>query len=248
MTNLSSDSYAAFGTPEQTARIARFFEWLAARRGLTGPVLDVGCGPGRMFPEFRALGWDVVSMEPDADFHPAAIVAAQAAGFAAPLQGGFLEIAAREAFGLVTAINDPFSHMLTGGERAEALKRVYQALRPGGAVLLDVPNFLWILKNYQAPAPMRAEVPGGVVHLRREHTIDFHAAVFTTVEHYELVRDSVAHPSSKSHAYAMTTLPELTYHLESAGFVDVESYGSWDARGPERVDGARMILSAMRPL
>jgi SAM-dependent methyltransferase len=249
MTNPGSESYAAFGGPAGTSRIARFLEWLAARRGLAAPIrlLDVGCGPGRMFPAFRALGWEVASMEPDADFREAAIVAATAAGYEPPRAGGFLEIDAVERFDLVTAINDPFSHMLTGRDRADALRRVFRALRPDGVLLLDVPNFLWILKHYRAPEPMRTAVPGGEVHLRREHLLDFHAAVFTTVEHYDLIRDGEHHPSSKSHAYAMTTLPELAHHLESAGFAGLETYGSWDARDVERIEGSRLIVSAVRP-
>lgn len=247
MTNLSSESYAAFGGGG-AARIASFLEWLARRRALEAPphVLDVGCGPGRMFPAFCALGWPVTAMEPDPDFREAATAAAAAAGYGPPLPGGFLEIDAQDAFDLVTAINDPFAHMLTGRDKAEALRRVFRALRPGGAVVLDLPNFLWILKNYRAPDPMRTAVPGGEVHLRREHVIDFHAAVFTTIEHHSLVRAGETHPSKKSHAYAMTTLPELAYQLEQAGFAELETYGSWDAREVQRVDGARLIVSATR--
>ena len=52
-------------------------------------------------------------------------------------------------------------------------------------------------------------------------------------------------PSRKSHAYAMTSLPELVWCLESAGFADIETYGSWDSREPQRIEGARMMISAV---
>jgi hypothetical protein len=45
----------------------------------------------------------------------------------------------------------------------------------------------------------------------------------------------------------MTTLPELAHHLESAGFAGLETYGSWDARDVERIEGSRLIVSAVRP-
>ena len=248
MTNLNSESYAAFGS-EGAPRVAAFLEWLASSHGFGSSVdvLDVGCGTGRMFPAFRDLGWEVTAMEPDIDFCEAAAEAASAAGYKPPLRGGFLEIEAREAFDLVTAINDPFSHMLTGHEKAEALSRIFGALRPRGVVVLDIPNFLWILKNYSARDPMRASVPGGEVHLRREHVIDYHAAVFETIEHYNLIRDGEDHPSTMTHPYAMTTWPELEYHMERVGFSQLETYGSWDAREPERIDGFRLMVSAVRP-
>ena len=250
MANLSSDSYAAFGTPDATSRIANFLDWLAGHRRLGTPVrvLDVGCGPGRMFAAFRGLGWEVSSMEPDPDFLEASVSAAARAGYSPPLRGGFLGIEAVEEFDAVTAINDPFSHMLTGRDRSRALQRAFRALRPGGLLLVDVPNFLWILRNYRTPEPMRAVVDGAEVHLRREHVLDFHAAVFTTIEHYDLVRDGESHPSSKTHAYAMTTFPELAFHFEQAGFHAVETYRSWAARGAERLDGPRLIVSAVRPV
>ena len=199
-----------------------------------------------MFAQFRALGWEVTSMEPDADFHQAATSAALESGYPAPSEAGFLEIDASNTFDLVTAINDPFAHMLTGDDKANALRRVHRALKPRGVIMLDVPNFLWILKNYRAPEPMHASIPDGTVTLRREHHIDFHSAVFTTIEHYELVRDGRIQRTSKTHPYAMSTLPELSFHLKEAGLVDVETYASWDARNVEQIDGPRMMISAVR--
>ena len=130
--------------------------------------------------------------------------------------------------------------------KANALSRAYRALKPGGVILLDLPNFLWILKNYRVPEPMHASTAGGTVILQREHHIDFHSAVFTPIEHYEFVRDGKSQRSSKTHPYSMSTLPELVFHLERAGFVALETYASWDARTVEHINGPRMMISAIR--
>jgi hypothetical protein len=45
----------------------------------------------------------------------------------------------------------------------------------------------------------------------------------------------------------MTSFPQLEHQMRSAGFVDVETYGSYHARSAERLTGARILLSAVRP-
>src|SRR5467141_718846 len=95
MINLASECYSAIvGDGAET--IASFLEWLAQHRGLGSAVrvLDIGCGPGRMFAAFKALGWAVASVEPQADFHEAALQAARNAGCEAPQRLGFGEITA----------------------------------------------------------------------------------------------------------------------------------------------------------
>jgi SAM-dependent methyltransferase len=199
-----------------------------------------------MFEKFRELRWRVSAAEPNPDFHEAAIQAALACGFEAPRRMGFDELAGESEFDLVTAINDSFAHLLSGEERAQALHRVFRILRPGGVLFIDVPNFLWILKNYQSPRPLRSPVPGGEVVLERAHEIDFHRATFTTVECYQLDRQGIEHRLQMRHVYAITSLPELEHQLHSAGYTDLETYGSYSARAVEPVRGSRILLSAVR--
>lgn len=246
--NTASECYAAIAGGGANA-VAGFLARLARRRGLRHPVrvLDVGCGPGRMFPAFRSLGWSVRAMEPDPAFHEAAVEAARAAGFEVPSRAGFAAIEEQGAYDLLTAINDSFSHLLSGEERVEALSRAFRALRPGGVIFLDVPNFLWILRHYREPPEFRAPSADGDVVLTRRHELDFHAATFTTLEDYRLIRDGREQRVRMRHVYAMTSLPELEHALRTAGFNDIETYGAYTAGAPERIDGPRMLLAAMRP-
>jgi hypothetical protein len=200
-----------------------------------------------MFSQFRKLGWSVNAVEPNPDFHEAATQAALGSGYEAPRRAGFVELDAYSDFDLVTAINDSFSHLVSGEERAQGLQQAFQTLRPQGALFIDVPNFLWILKNYRSPHELRAAVPGGEVVLKREHEIDFHAATFTTVEDYRLIREGNEQRVQMRHIYAMTSLPELEYQLRLAGFANLETYGSYSARSVEFVRGGRILISAVRP-
>jgi SAM-dependent methyltransferase len=246
--NTASEYYSAIaGGGGET--IADFLAWLVRHRRLGSRirVLDVGCGPGRMFAEFRKLQWSVCAVEPNPDFHEAATEAALNVGYETPRRVGFAEIDADSDFDLVTAINDSFSHLLSGEERAHGLQRAFRALRPGGALFVEVPNFLWILKNYRSPDELRSFVPGGEVVLKREHEIDFHVATFTTIDDCRLVRDGTEQRVQMRHVYAMTSLPELDYQLRLAGFTDLETYGSYSARSPEPIHGDRILISAVRP-
>jgi SAM-dependent methyltransferase len=186
-------------------------------------------------------------VEPDPDFNEAATHAALAVGYEPPERAGFTELDGCSDFDLVTAINDSFSHLLTSEARAGGLLQAFAALRPGGVLFIEVPNFLWILKNYQAPVPLRAAVPNGEVVLQREHEIDYHAATFTTIEHYRLLCGGSEQRVRLRHVYAMTSLPELEHQLRSAGFANVETYGSYAARAAEPISGSRMLIAAERP-
>jgi len=246
--NLTSECYSAIAGGGADAVVA-FLAWLAQRHRLEPQLrlLDVGCGPGRMFQAFQRAGWSVMAMEPHAEFHEAASQAALAAGYTIPRRAGFTELEARSEFDLITAINDSFSHLLTAGERGEALGRALAALRPAGVLFLDVPNFLWILKNYRNPPEFRSSVPGGEVILTRDHEIDFHNATFTTLERYRLLRGGREQRVQMRHVYAMTSLPELEHELGLAGFTAPETYGSYAARAPERIEGGRLLIAAVRP-
>ena len=95
---------------------------------------------------------------------------------------------------------------------------------------------------------LRSLVPGGEVVLKREHEIDFHVATFATLEDYRLIRDGTEQRVRMRHVYAMTSLPELEYQLQSAGFRDLETYGSYAARSAEAIRGDRMLISGVRPV
>lgn len=238
--------YSAFdGDP---ARIVHYLRWLAAHRGLAEPVrvLDVGAGVGRMVAPLAALGWRVTATEPDADYREVLAQVAAEHG-AAVTPEAFNTLAHDAEFTVAMGINSAFAHLLTPADRADAFRRLHAALRPGGVVLLDLPNFLWILRNYRPPEAQVRTAEGREIRLLHHHAIDYEAATFTTDQEFTVVEPvGTERKAWKRHVYAMTTLPELFHAMREAGFGELEAHSSYAARGPERLDGPRMIISGRR--
>ncbi|CAN5147166.1 hypothetical protein BH24GEM2_BH24GEM2_11200 [soil metagenome] len=241
-----SELYSA--SDSDPAPIVNFVEALAARYGLPQPlqVLDVGCGPGRLLIPLEKLRWQVTGMEPNPEFFASAQAVAGSSRRVTVLQGGFLDIDQHELFDLVVAINSSFAHLLNPGERADALRRIFHALRPGAVVCLDLPNFLWILKNYREPEPFVFSVHGQSVTLERRHEIDVHRATFTTFDDYVRTHDGSLE-AHFVHTYGMASFPEFAHHFQELGFTELRTFSGYSSRESERLNGPRMLLSARKP-
>jgi len=105
-----------------------------ARRITTkGRALEIGCGPGWMLHAIRQQGWTVVGNERTVD---STTVAARQRGLAM-FVGGLDSVKSGPQFDLVI-IHQVLEHLLDPLDTLRSLARV---LRPGGKVLLSVPNF-----------------------------------------------------------------------------------------------------------
>lgn len=197
-----------------------------------------------MLAPLRALGWEVVGLEPDAAYRTRAREIAHTTG-AAVHEGTFNTIDASGDFDLVIGINSAFAQVLSPRARGDALARCYRALRPAGVLVLDLPNMLRILFEYRKPEPRTVTAHGCQVRLERAHTLDYHAATFTTHEEYEVTAPGGGlSRASKDHVYAITAWPELEHLLAQSAFARWDVFDAFTARKPGRADGARQIVVA----
>ncbi|WP_284752352.1 class I SAM-dependent methyltransferase [Arthrobacter sp. efr-133-R2A-120] len=106
-------------------------------RTLRGPVLDVGCGPGRMLEAARELG--LASMGIDSS--PAAVALATDRGGAAILGSIFDPVPHERGWGSALLLD---GNIGIGGNIRMLLERVASLLAPGGHVLAEAeaPDFL----------------------------------------------------------------------------------------------------------
>lgn len=135
-------------TDDRMSGVARTLSWLIRRwqgyiarrsaplrelRGRTGRGLDVGCGRGELAAVLQRHGWTMTGVEPSTQ----ACEAARGRGVDARV--GTLASVELAAGAYDAAI---FRHSLEHtNDPVEDLRRAAAALRPGGHVLVTVPNF-----------------------------------------------------------------------------------------------------------
>jgi SAM-dependent methyltransferase len=241
-----ADLYDAYDTDGQS--VVEFLEWIVARYGIRVPprILDVGCGPGRLLGPLASLGWEVVGLEPDPSYRARATRIAESLG-ATVIAGGFADIEGEEAFDLILGMNGSFAHLLTPDERAEGLARCRRALRKGGALILDLPNLLRILHEYQVPKDRQVSSSDARITLSRHHSVDYEAATFTTHETYAVEESNGRRwIAAKDHVYSIMALPDLRYLLERQGLGKIELFHSISDREGGRI-GERMLMIARVP-
>ena len=169
--------------------VVEFMKFVGAEYGLPDnpTILDIGCGPGRLLESLSQIGWAVTGHEPDPDYAPAARETIDGLPGAEFSEAGFSDLNACAAFDFIAAVNGPYSYLLEPDARRDALQRCARALRPGGVILLDLSNFLWILKNSREPSEVRVEVDGVEVKRLAEHRFDYHQGVMTHQDSFSWV-------------------------------------------------------------
>jgi SAM-dependent methyltransferase len=249
MINLRSELYSAFYDTDPSP-ITAFVQWVVTSYKVTDSphILDIGCGPGRMLPEFARLGWSVVGRDPDPGYVAHATQVAEAFDNVIVQTGGFADIQDVERFDVVAAINGPFSCLLGVEERVDALRRMFRALKPGGVLFLDMANFLWILKYYREPQERTTTVNERVVTLMTQHTLDFHGGILTHVDEFswEDPQEGRVH-LTETHRFAMIGPSELLYVMRAQGFGEIRTYNGYESRTSERLTGGRLMVSAQKP-
>lgn len=103
--------------------------------GITGPVLDLGCGTGEHTILLRRLGYDVLG----ADSAPAAVERARARAAAAEVAAEFTVADAMEPAGLgryATVLDSALFHVFEPEDRSRYARGLADVVVPGGQVIV----------------------------------------------------------------------------------------------------------------
>lgn len=137
------ERFAAFYDPEFGAFNADIplYTNFAHRTG--SPVLEVGCGTGRVVVPLAQAGFRVVGMDVAAQMLRRArekVIAAGVARSVHLVQADVREAPLAGAFGLIILAANTFLHHASPEEQLAVLKALHRQLRPGGLVVIDVFN------------------------------------------------------------------------------------------------------------
>jgi SAM-dependent methyltransferase len=141
-----------------------FYRRLAAERG--GPVLEIGCGTGRVAAALAAAGFDVVGVDRSAPMLRLAeerrvSVPPEVAARLTFVQGDMTTLHLVRQFPLIVAPSRVFQFALTSDDQRAALRAFKAHLRPDGLLVLDLfdPSL-----DYVVPGAIFPPRSGELVH------------------------------------------------------------------------------------
>ena len=222
-------------------------------RAAAGPVLELGCGTGRVMLPILEAGVDIDGL----DLEPAMIEAlrrkAQAKGLEPRLVvADMRHFTMPRRYALATIPFRAFMHLVTQDDQLRALRCIREHLEPGGALTLNLfyPNFAKMLE-YEERRVCEREFP----HPRLGHTVSV-----WNFTHYDRVRQllrverEVLETADDGrivarHAYGFRVRWifrfEMELLLEAAGFTRIQVLGGFDRR-PLAHTSDEMVWTAWR--
>lgn len=225
--------------------------YLDFARRTGGPVLELGCGTGRLLVPLAQAGYEVVGL----DRSPAMLARAQArlsaAGLAervALVRGNITGFDLGRSFGLAILALNSFMHLTDQADQLGALHCARQHLRPGGLLILDLPgpSEPWLIQPGLVVTGTYPTPEGGIVlkmtdsRYERARQVEEITVIYDETDAAGTTRRTVLGLSLR---YVFRY--ELELLLRLAGLRLQAIYGDYDLN-PYDEDAARMIAVAGR--
>lgn len=226
---------ALYAVMRGPASDAAFYRGLAQESG--GPVLELGCGTGRVLLPIAALGIPCVGVDPSPSM--LAVLRAKNPPPNVELVDGRMETfdLAGRRFPLVTAPFRVFQHLLDVEAQLAALASIRKHLAPGGAFAFDVfdPK-LALLATPDETEKVDATFVRDGVEIRRLARVrrDVGRQILEVTFRFEPEPTGAGGDTTVRLRWFYRF--EIEHLLARAGFTDLTIYGGFDRRpwGPER--------------
>lgn len=246
---MESDSYRVLAQYYDAAYASKadlldvpFYVELAERTG--GPVLEIGCGTGRVLLEIAARGIEIEGLDFSQDQLQVLqgklrTLAPEAWDRIRLHRADMRDFALDRRFRLITAPFRPLQHLYTVADQIAAFRAVRRHLLPGGIFAFDLfyPNYRALDENPGEERPdlewLDPEVPGRTIRrffvrekVDKLNQVFMGHFIFRIFDGENLVKEE-REPLQMSYY----TYPQLLLLFEQTGFRILEEYGSF-ARDP----------------
>jgi SAM-dependent methyltransferase len=258
---MSSELYDSFiadyydESPVVSGRLQDVAFYRDAAREFGDPVLELGCGTGRITMALAEAGKRITGLDLSERMLERAVkkragLRVEAQERVHLVQGDMAQFDLGEQFRLVIIPFRPFQHLLKVRQQMDCLDCVRKHLAPGGRLILDV--FQTDAERMHDPVHMREQL---VTEYRttdgRQVRISERVAAFHRAEQCNDVEMifSIAHPGGRKErlVFAWTLRYFFRYEVEHllarCGFQVAAEYGNFD-RTPTRDDSPEMIFVA----
>jgi SAM-dependent methyltransferase len=209
------------------------------------PVLDVGCGTGRLLLDFLQQGFDIDGVDNSAEMLALCRQKAELLGltprvYQQPMQR--LDLPRR--YRTIIVPSSSFQLLLRVEDARDAMVRFHDHLEPAGTLVMP---FIVMLSATDARSTREAELAdGSTVRRTSRDVFDPETRMESTDDLYELVRDGVVLRSERhvrnpaTRAWSESEVADL---CRDAGFVDVEWCANFTRRPHESGDEIFTVIA-----
>ncbi len=217
------------------------------------PILEMGCGSGRILLPLAEAGYDVTGIDRSAAMLDRARAGSSERSLDGSIQfmhGSILDADAAPGgpFGLVIFSLNALMHLPTATEQRAALESALRALDPKGQLIIDLmnptPDHLTTLGSAPILEGSWAFPDGASVDKWAHRRVHPTTQVIDTLLWYDRVGpDGTFHRTRSRFPLRYIHPAELDLMLELAGFTEVRMYGSYEM-DPLDDDSERLFVTA----
>ncbi|MEO8285559.1 MAG: class I SAM-dependent methyltransferase [Chloroflexota bacterium] len=196
------------------------------------PVLDVGCGTGRLLLDFMSDGVDIDGVDNSPEMLALCREKAKAMELRPTLyQQQMEELDLPRRYRTIIVPSSSFQLVIEPDDAREAMKRFYGHLEPGGTLVMPF-MVLWmkpgtgnIVRDDWEPVRERVRPEdGAIVRRRTRSTYDLANQLESTEDHYEVILNGeviAAEDYTRSPATRWYTRQQAAALYKEAGFTDI---------------------------